>query len=153
MVSKRLFASWFIALNLLLVSGLVWAQAAVSDLPQRICANLADESKRILNDTSPTTKYLSPYIAAEIYQQVVAKTVAGPELESPSMVELPCGDTVAAYLMAIKKRMEYNRVDLLIADHRVLITSVLILALIAAGGWFAYRKKQMVLDDSVGSAS
>ena len=44
-------------------------------LEQRICENLKIASKQVLDDTSDTTKYLSPYIAAEIYEQVVAKSV------------------------------------------------------------------------------
>ena len=153
MATKGWFASWFMALFISLASGLIWAQGVERDLPQRICANLADESNRILNDTNITTKYQSPYIAAEIYQQVVEKSLAGADLQAPSMAALPCGDTVAAYLMAIKKRMEYNRFDLFVRDHRVLIISILLLALMAGGAWLVYRKKQRVRDSSVGAAS
>lgn len=152
MPTKHLFASWFMALSLLLVAGQAVAQEAAGDLPLRICANLANESQRILDDTSTTTKYLSPYIAAEVYQQVVDKTVASAEVQAPAMAALPCGDTVATYLMAIKKRMEYNRVDFLMADHRRLIITLLILALIAAGGWFIYRKQQLARKESMGSS-
>ena len=153
MATKGWFASWFMALFISLASGLIWAQGEERDLPQRICANLAVESNRILNDTNITTKYQSPYIAAEIYQRVVEETLAGANLQAPSMASLPCGDTVAAYLMAIKKRMEYNRFDLFVRAHRVLIISILLLALMAGGAWLVYRQKQGVRDNSVGSAS
>ena len=153
MATKGWFASWFMVLFISLASGLIWAQGVDSDLSQRICANLADESNRILNDTNITTKYQSPYIAAEIYQQVVEKTLDGADLQAPSMAALPCGDTVAAYLMAIKKRMEHNRFDLFVRAHRVLIISILLLALMAGAAWLVYRKKQVAHDGSVGSAS
>jgi len=153
MPTKHLFASWFMALSLLLVAGQTVAQEAAGDLPQRICANLANESQRILDDTSTTTKYLSPYIAAEIYQQVVDKTVAGADVQAPAMAALPCGDTVAAYLMAIKKRMEYNRVDYLIADHRVLVNSLLVLAVIAGVVWYRNRKQRLAREAATGSVS
>jgi hypothetical protein len=55
--------------------------------------------------------------------------------------------------MAIKKRMEYNRFDLFVRDHRVLIISILLLALMTGGAWMVYRKKQRIRDSSVGSAS
>lgn len=141
MRTKRLFVSWFMALSLLLMASHGLAEDAVLDLPQRICANLATESERILDDTSPTSRYLSPYIAAEIYQQVVDKTLAGADVPAPAMAALPCGDTVAAYLMAIKKRMEYNRIDHFIVGNRVLIYSCLVLLLVAGFIYGRYRRQ------------
>lgn len=141
------------ALSLLLATGQCLAEDPAADLPQRICANLAEASQRVLSDTSTTTKYLSPYIAAEIYQQVVDKTVAGVDVQAPAMAALPCGDTVAAYLMAIKKRMEYNRVDYLIADHRVLVSSLLVLAVIAGALWYRNRKQKLAREAATGSVS
>jgi hypothetical protein len=137
---RRLFASWFMALSLLLLARLGLAEDAVPDLSQRICVNLATEAQRILDDTSPTSKYLSPYIAAEIYQQVVQKTVAGADVPEPAMAALPCGDTVAAYLMAIKKRMEYNRIDHFIVGNRVLIYCCVVLLLVAGFVYSRYRR-------------
>jgi hypothetical protein len=138
---KRLFASWFMALSLLLLTNLCLAEDAVPDLSQRICVNLSTESQRILDDTSPTSKYLSPYIAAEIYQQVVDKTLASADVTAPAMAALPCGDTVAAYLMAIKKRMEYNRIDHFIVGNRVLIYSCVVLLLVAGFVDSRYRRR------------
>lgn len=141
MSTKRLVASSFLLLSLLLVSRYGLAEGAASDLSQRICANLATESQHILDDASRTSKYLSPYIAAEIYQQVVDKTVAGSGAAAPAMAALPCGDTVAAYLMSIKKRMEYNRVDHFVVSNRVQIYSCLVLLLVAGFIYSRYRRR------------
>ncbi len=113
-----------------------------SVLEQRICENLKAASGQVLDDTSDTTKYLSPYIAAEIYEQVVAKSVeavggASADMEAPRMAQLPCGDTVSAFLMSIKKRMEFNRMDYFLARYRFWIIVTLIVGLL--GGLF-YRR-------------
>ena len=139
MRTKHLLASWLMALSVLLVSGPVLAQTAAIDLPQRICANLASESQRVLDDSSATTKYLSPYIAAEIYQQVVSKSMAGDDVEAPAIAALPCVDTVSGFMMAIKKRMEYNRVDQFIVSNRVLVYGCLGLLLV---GGLIYMRRQ-----------
>lgn len=141
MSTKRLFASWFFVLSFLLTTRLGLAADAAPDLSQRICANLATESQHILDDASSTSKYLSPYIAAEIYQQVVDRTVAGADVSVPAMAALPCGDTVAAYLMSIKKRMEYNRIDHFVVSNRVQIYSCLVLLLVAGFIYSRYRKR------------
>ncbi|MFZ9649673.1 MAG: hypothetical protein ACO29C_06255 [Fluviibacter sp.] len=113
-----------------------------SVLEQRICENLKTASEQVLDDTSDTTKYLSPYIAAELYEQVVAKSVeavggASAGMETPRMAQLPCGDTVSTFLMSIKKRMEFNRMDYFLARYRFWIIGVLIVGLL--GGLF-YRR-------------
>ena len=113
-----------------------------SVLELRICENLKTASEQVLDDTSDTTKYLSPYIAAEIYEQVVAKSVeavggASADMETPRMAELLCGDTVSTFLMSIKKRMEFNRMDYFLARYRFWIIAALILGLL--GGLF-YRR-------------
>ncbi|WVH09268.1 MAG: hypothetical protein EoVTN8_621 [Fluviibacter phosphoraccumulans EoVTN8] len=113
-----------------------------SVLEQRICENLKAASEQVLDDTRDTTKYLSPYIAAEIYEQVVAKSVeavggASAGMETPRMAQLPCGDTVSTFLMSIKKRMEFNRMDYFLARYRFWIIGALIMGLL--GGLF-YRR-------------
>lgn len=113
-----------------------------SELAQRICENLKTASEQVLDDTSDTTKYLSPYIAAELYDQVVAKSVEAvggvrADMEIPRMAQLPCGDTVSSFLMSIKKRMEFNRMDYFLARYRFWIITSLIVALL--GGLF-YRR-------------
>lgn len=147
MPTKHLLASWLIALSVLLFSGQVLAQTAPINLPQRICANLASESQRLLDDSSATTKYLSPYIAAEIYQQVVTKSMMGDDSEAPSIAALPCVDTVSGFMMAIKKRMEYNRVDQFIVSNRVLVYGCLGLILVG-GVIYMRRQRQLTKKDA-----
>ncbi len=125
-----------------LLNGHALAVDTRSALAQRICENLKTASKQVQDDTSDTSKYLSPYIAAEIYEQVVAKSVeavatASADIEAPRMAQLPCGDTVSTFLMSIKKRMEFNRFDYFMARYRLWIVSALIVALI---GGLLYRR-------------
>ena len=144
MVISYRFGSWCLALGLLLGGAQCLALDAQADLEKRICTNLADEARVVLDDSSDTTKYLSPYIAAEIYQQVVAKSL-GPkvtdqgEVTAPSMAALTCGDTVSGFLMAIKKRMEYNRFDYFVLRYRFWIVSALLLV---AGVVFYVRQRR-----------
>jgi hypothetical protein len=137
---------FYFALAVVALSSLFNAPAFSLDnqsvLVQRICENLKVASAQVLDDTSDTTKYLSPYIAAEIYEQVVAKSVeavggASADMETPRMAQLPCGDTVSTFLMSIKKRMEFNRMDYFLARYRFWIIAALILGLL--GGLF-YRR-------------
>ncbi len=137
---KHFLVPLFAYLGFMLVMSQSVAQDASADITQRICSNLANETQRVLADTSTTTKYLSPYIATEIYQQVVAKSLAGAETAVPTMAALPCGDTVSDFMMAIKKRMEYNRVDHLIANNRVQFYGCLVLLLI--GGFIFVRRRR-----------
>jgi hypothetical protein len=136
----------YFALMVLAIGCLFSAPALTVDiqsvLEQRICENLKTASEQVLDDTSDTTKYLSPYIASEIYEHVVAKSVealggdsAG--METPRMAQLPCGDTVSTFLMSIKKRMEFNRMDYFLARYRFWIIGALIVGLL--GGLF-YRR-------------
>lgn len=123
-----------------LFCGYALALDARSALDQRICENLKIASEQVLDDTSDTSKYLSPYIAAEIYEQVVAKSLvtgASADMETPRMAQLPCGDTVSTFLMSIKKRMEFNRMDYFLARYRFWIIATLIVGLL--GGLF-YRR-------------
>lgn len=122
------------------------AKDYADDVAQRICANLDDESRRVLDDNSDTSKYLSPYIAAEIYQQVVAKSLEqnATELAAasvPAMAALPCGDTVSGFLMAIKRRMEYNRFDYFVMRYRGWIGAALLIALLSGGFYLRQRQK------------
>ena len=118
-------------------------QEVSANVSQRICANLVNESKLVLGDSSETSKYLSPNIAAEIYQQVVVKSLDEDEIEAPAMVELPCSDIVSDFMMAIKKRMEYNRIDHFIASNRVLFYGSLVLLLV--GGFNSLRRQRQSL--------
>lgn len=123
-------------------SGYALALDARSALDQRICENLKIASEQVLDDTSDTTKYLSPYIAAELYEQVVAKSVeavggASADMGAPRMAQLPCGETVSTFLMSIKKRMEFNRMDYFLARYRFWIIATLIVGIL--GGLF-YRR-------------
>lgn len=136
----------YFALVVLAIGCLFSAPALTVDnqsvLEQRICENLKAASGQVLEDSSDTTKYLSPYIAAELYEQVVAKSVeavggASAGMETPRMAQLPCGDTVSTFLMSIKKRMEFNRMDYFLARYRFWIIGVLIVGLL--GGLF-YRR-------------
>lgn len=125
-----------------LLSGRLLALDAQSVLEQRICENLKTASDQVMDDTSDTTKYLSPYIAEEIYEKVVTQSVlaagdASADIQTPPMAQLPCGDTVSTFLMSIKKRMEFNRMDYFLARYRFWIIAVLIVGLL--GGLF-YRR-------------
>ena len=146
MNTKRFVASSCLVFAAL--SSLAYAAGDAAGLNQRICSNLAAASEQVLDDTSTTTKYLSPYIAAEIYQQVVKKSAIPEGVVAPTLASLPCGDTVADFLMAIKKRMEYNRVDHFFARYRVFILGLLLLASIAGGLWLRYRKERLASNDS-----
>ena len=131
-----------IATTLCLLSSHSLALDTQLALEQRICENLKLASTQVLDDTSDTTKYLSPYIAAELYQQVVQKSVlaageAGAETQAPAMAALSCTDTVSTFLMSIKKRMEFNRVDYFVARYRFWIIGALLLVLL--GGFFYWR--------------
>lgn len=124
-----------------------------SALEQRICENLKTASKQVLDDTSDTTKYLSPYIADEIYEQVVAKSVvaagdASTDIQAPRMAQLPCGETVSFFLMSIKKRMEFNRVDYFIARYRFWIFTVLIAGLLGALAYCRLNRRSAKASDS-----
>jgi hypothetical protein len=94
-------------------------------LSKKICSNLAATSQQVLDDHSDTRKYLSPYIASELYEQVAADSLASlgvaatDELRAPEMSSLPCQDTVSDFMMAIKKRMEYGRFDRMLVAYRV----------------------------------
>ena len=138
----KFYLALSVVATMCLVSGHALALDKQSELTQRICENLKIASEQVLDDTSDTTKYLSPYIAAEIYEQVVAKSVdaAGgvtADIETPRMAQLPCGDTVSTFLMSIKKRMEFNRVDYFLARYRFWIIAVLIVGLL---GCLFYRR-------------
>ena len=132
------------------VIGQVAAQSTAGDrealLSQRICSNLASETQRVLNDAGDTHKYLSPYIAVDLYQQVAADSLTsmvGSDTEGlvlPEMSALPCQDTVSDFMMAIKKRMEYGRFDRMVAGNRVWLTGAAILLLIALMAWVAVRR-------------
>jgi hypothetical protein len=126
-----------------LLSGYALASDAHTALEQRICENLKIASQQVMDDTSDTTRYLSPYIAAEIYEQVVAKSVvdgASAPAEAPRMAQLPCGDTVSTFLMSIKKRMAFNRIDYFMARHRFWIVSAMVLLL--SGGLIYWRRNR-----------
>jgi hypothetical protein len=114
---------------LMLLSGPAMAQMSVATDPdalsKKICSNLAATSQQVLDDHSDTRKYLSPYIAIELYEQVVARSMAAlgvadtdPTM-APEMSSLPCQDTVSDFMMAIKKRMEYGRFDRMLVAYRV----------------------------------
>lgn len=130
--------------------GQVAAQSTAGDrealLSQRICSNLASETQRVLNDAGDTHKYLSPYIAVDLYQQVAADSLTsmvGSDTEGlvlPEMSALPCQDTVSDFMMAIKKRMEYGRFDRMVAGNRVWLTGAAILLLTCLIGWVAVRR-------------
>jgi hypothetical protein len=114
---------------LMLLSGPAMAQMSVATDPdalsKKICSNLAATSQQVLDDHSDTRKYLSPYIASELYEQVAADSLASlgvaatDELRAPEMSSLPCQDTVSDFMMAIKKRMEYGRFDRMLVAYRV----------------------------------
>lgn len=138
----KFYLAFSVIATMFLLSGHALALDKQSELTQRICENLKIASEQVLDDTSDTTKYLSPYIAAEIYEQVVAKSfdAAGgvtADIETPRMAQLPCDDTVSTFLMSIKKRMEFNRMDYFLARYRFWIIAVLIVGLL--GGLF-YRR-------------
>ena len=132
-----------VSLALVLAVALIPAYAADAQdsLGQLICKNLAIESQKVLDDTDRTSKYLSPYIADEIYQQVLSSSVADYETaggvvnDLPRMANLPCADTVSGFLMAIKKRMEYNRVDHFVVGNRIPLTVALIVFVMIIYFW------------------
>jgi hypothetical protein len=140
-MSSKVYLSLAVVASVCLLSGHVQASDSLSALEQRICDNLKTTSTQILDDTSDTSKYLSPYIAAEIYDRVVAKSLEAGDvsdgLQAPRMAQLPCVDTVSTYLMSIKKRMEFNRVDYFLARYRFWIFFAMIVALL--GVWFYWR--------------
>jgi len=118
-----------------------FAAGAQNSVDQNICINLALETQKVLEDTETTSKYLSPYIADEIYQQVLSNTILANQVndlavdELPRMANLPCADTVSGFMMAIKKRMEYNRVDHFIVGNRVPLTVILIVFVLIVYLW------------------
>ena len=118
-----------------------------TDFAHRICNNLGVQTQRILDDVSDTQKYLSPYIAVDLYQEVVA--ISQPPAPSPSagageaipeMSALPCQDKVSAFMMAIKQRMEYGRLDRLLGPNRGWKIGLVILMLL--GGWWFVRQRR-----------
>lgn len=136
----------WVVLSLSLAAGPLMAQStAVIDtqrLSQKICSNLSTMSQQVLDDHSDTRKYLSPYIASELYKQVAAESLASlgvagtDDVRAPEMSSLPCQDTVSDFMMAIKKRMEYGRFDRMLVAYRVWIVGaglVLLGALLVYG--------------------
>ena len=133
------------------VMGLAIAQVAGGDLNARfaqdVCTNLAQETRAVLNDAGDTHKYLSPYIAQDLYQGVVSRTLAAlpsgvvPTVMVPEMSALPCQDTVSDFMMGIKQRMEYGRFDRMLLDNRVRIALFGLLALMGlVVHWRWWRK-------------
>jgi hypothetical protein len=106
------------------------AAEASRQLPERLCQALAQEPARILNDPGDTHKYLSPYVAQDIYEGLVEASLRElpPELRrsvrAPDMSSLPCQDTVSDVMMAIKKRMDYGRFDRFLLGNRVRIAVI-----------------------------
>ena len=131
----------------LLGAGVVFAQGDVgplnAQLAQDVCKNLAQETSAVLNDPGDTHKYLSPYIAQDLYQAVVGRTLAtlpdglAASLTPPEMSALPCQDTVSDFMMGIKQRMEYGRFDRMLLDNRERIALIGLLLLL---GFAAYRR-------------
>jgi len=137
-------ALWMLML-LSLLCGPAMAQVSVATDPdvlsKKICSNLVAASQQVLDDHSDTRKYLSPSIAIELYEQVVAKSMSAlgvadvvPTM-APEMSNLPCQDTVSNFMMAIKKRMEYGRFDRMLLAYRVWVVGG---GLILLGGLLIY---------------
>ncbi len=112
-----------------------------AQLASAVCANLALETQAVLNDAGDTHKYLSPYIAQDLYQGVIHRTmaalpaVAAAHVVVPEMSTLPCQDTVSDFMMGIKQRMEYGRFDRMLLDNRVRIA---LFGFLAVAGFTAY---------------
>ena len=156
MITKNRTAPWLMAIGILLSCIQCWGVETQADIDKRICVNLAEEARYVLDDNSDTTKYLSPYIAAEIYQQVITKSLGlnptdQSELLATSMAALPCGDIVSSFLMAIKRRMEYNRFDYFVMRYRSWIVGALLLA--ALVGVFYARQRCSLVKQSDGGAA
>lgn len=115
---------------------------------QLLCTHLAVEAERVANDHGDLAVYLSPFIAQELYDRVVAQTTQRLVAEghgvptAPRIANLPCGNTVDQFMMAIKGRMELGMaIDVLKEARPYLILFGLILVL-----WFVFRLYRVRLD-------